>query len=225
MDVLEAINKRQSIRGFKPNPVPDDILRKITGGALRSPSASNSQPWELAVVTGAKLEAIKEAYVASAMKLPVMDLPISMQYPEPWSSRRKLVMAGVLEKLGIAREDKQSRTQFGLHGMRLWGAPAVIYVMIDRGFYQFDNTTNIWPVFDCGLITQDIMLLATEYGLGSIPAIQPVMYPEIIRNILGLPDNKIMVIAVPVGYPDPDYGANRFRTSREPFENTVKFYK
>jgi len=224
MDVLEAINKRQSIRGFKPDPVPADILRKITEGALRSPSASNSQPWELAVVTGAKLEEIKEAYVAGATKLPVMDLPIALKYPEPWAGRRSAVMAGVLEKLGIPREDKQSRMQFGLHGMRLWGAPAVIYVMIDRAFYQFEDNPNIWPVFDCGLITQDIMLLATCYGLGSIPAIQPVMYPEIIRKVLGLPDNKIMVIGIPVGYTDPDFGANKFRTSREPFDKMVKFY-
>jgi len=224
MDVLDAINKRQSTRGFKPDPVPVDILRKITEGALRSPSTSNSQPWELAVVTGAKLEEIKEAYVASMTGLPVMDIPIPFKYPEPWAGRQKAVMAGVLEKLGILREDKQRRAQFGLHGMRLWGAPAAIYVMIDRGFYQFDGTTNVWPVFDCGLITQDIMLLATYYGLGSIPAIQPVLHPGIIRNILGLPENKIMVIAIPVGYPDPDFGANRFRSSREPFEKTVNFY-
>jgi nitroreductase len=224
MDVLEAINKRQSIRGFKPDPVPADILRKIAEGALRSPSASNSQPWELAVVTGAKLAKIKDAYVAGATKLPVMDLPIALKYPEPWASRRSAVMAGVLENLGIPREDKQSRAEFGLHGMRLWGAPAVIYVMINRGFYQFAETTNIWPVFDCGLITQDIMLLATQYGLGSIPAIQPVMYPEIIREVLGIPDDKIMVIGIPIGYIDPDFGANKFRTSREPFDTMVKFY-
>jgi nitroreductase len=224
MDVLEAINKRQSIRGFKPDPVPADILRKIAEGALRSPSASNSQPWDLAVVTGARLEKIKDAYVAGASKMPVMDLPISMKYPEPWASRRSAVMAGVLEKLGLQREDKQGRIQFGIHGMRLWDAPAVIYVMIDREFYQFADTNNIWPIFDCGLISQDIMLLATQYGLGSIPAIQPVMYPEIIREILGLPDNKIMVIGIPIGYPDPDFGANKFRTTREPFDKMVKFY-
>ena len=65
MDVLIAINKRHSVRGFKPDPVPPDILKKIVEGALRSPSASNSQPWELAVVSGAKLEEIKKVYIES----------------------------------------------------------------------------------------------------------------------------------------------------------------
>ena len=224
MDVLEAINKRQSIRAFKPDPVPADILRKITEGALRSPSGSNSQPWELAVVTGAKLEEIKQAFMASAASMPEPDLPWAMQYPEPWHSRRSAVMAGVLSKLGIAREDKQRRMELGLFGMRLWGAPAIIYVMIDRAFYMANNTPNFVPVFDCGLITQDIMLLATSYGVGSIPALQPVMFPRILREKLGLPDDKLMVIAVPLGYPDPDNAANQFRTSREPFEKMVRFY-
>ena len=224
MDVVEAINKRQSIRGFKPDPVPLDMLRKITEGALRSPSGSNSQPWELAVVTGAKLEEIKDAFVAGATNLPAPDLSWAMQYPEPWASRRSAVMAGILEKMGVAREDKQRRMQFGLHGMRLWGAPAIVYVMIDSGFYHVNDITNFVPVFDCGLITQDIMLLATNYGLGSIPALQPVMYPGILREKLGLPDSKLMVIGIPIGYADPDFGANQFRTSREPFEKMVKFY-
>lgn len=224
MDVVEAINKRQSIRGFKSDPVPSDILRKIAEGALRSPSASNSQPWELAVVTGVKLNEIKEAFVASAAKASVMDLPLQMQYPEPWASRRRLVMAGILEKMGIQREDRQRREEFGLHGMRLWNAPAVIYVMMDREFYQYNNATNIWPIFDCGLITQDIMLLATHYGLGTIPAVQPVLYPEILREKLELPASKMMVIGIAIGYPDPDYKANQLRTSREPFEKMVKFY-
>jgi nitroreductase len=224
MNVVEVINKRQSIRGFKADPVPAEILRNITEVALRSPSASNSQPWELAVVTGAKLQEIKDAFIANAAKPMVTDMPPVLHYPEPWDSRRRVAVSGILEKLGIKREDKQRRIEFGLAGMRLWNAPAAIYVMMDRGFYQYDNTTNVWPIFDCGLITQDIMLLATHYGLGSIPAVQTVMYPEILREKLGLPDSKMMVIGIPVGYPDPDYGANQFRTSREPFEKMVKFY-
>ena len=72
MDVVEAINNRRSIRSFKPDPVPLDILRKIVDGALHAPSASNNQPWELAVVGGAKLEEIKQACVDNGNKLPTL---------------------------------------------------------------------------------------------------------------------------------------------------------
>jgi nitroreductase len=224
MDVLEAINKRHSVRGFKPDPVPQEILKKIVEGALRSPSASNSQPWELAVVSGAKLEEIIKAFLENATKMPALDISIPMQYPEPWSSRRAAVMAGVLEKLGVARDDKQKRMEFGMFGFKLWGAPSCIYVMIDRGFYYANNATNHWNVFDCGLLAQNIMLLATEHGLGTIPAIQPVLYPDVIRKTLGLPDSKLLLMGIPVGYEDTSYPANKFRTSREPLDKVAKFY-
>jgi len=144
MDVIETINKRKSIRSFKPDPVPPDVLTKIVEGSLRSPSASNSQPWELAVVSGAKLEEIKQAYLDNSRSKPCFDVPIPLKYPEPWSSRQAEVMAGILGKLGIAREDKQKRIEWGLNAQRLWGAPSCIYIMIERSFYSADSITNVW---------------------------------------------------------------------------------
>jgi nitroreductase len=225
MDVAEAINKRRSIRSFKPDLVPWDILKNIVATALRSPSASNSQPWEFAIVSGAKLEEIKKAFINNSSKLPALDISIPMKYPEPWASRRSAVMAGVLDKLGVAREDKQKRMEWGLRGFNLWGAPSCIYVMIERSFYMAGDTTNVWNLFDCGLIAQDIMLLATEFGLGTIPAIQPVLYPDVIRKILGLPDSKLLVMGIPIGYPALDDPVNQFRTEREPLEKVAKFYQ
>jgi len=224
MDVIAAINKRHSVRAFKPDPVPQEILKKIVEGALRSPSASNSQPWELAVVSGAKLEEIKKAYLDNAGKMPVLDLPITLQYPEPWASRRAAVMAGVLEKMGVARDDKQKRLEWVTFGNKLWGAPSCIYIMIERDFYYANNATNNWNIFDCGLIAQDIMLLATEQGLGTIPAIQPVLFSDLLRKILELPESKLILMGIPLGYEDTGHPANQFRTVREPLAKIAKFY-
>jgi len=225
MDVVEAINKRKSIRSFKPDPVPPDVLKKIVGQSLRSPSASNSQPWEFAVVSGKKLEEIKQAYLNNSNSKPTFDIPISLKYPDPWSSRRSAVMAGVLEKLGIAREDKQKRMEWGLNAHRLWGAPSCIYIMIDRSFYSFEGVSaNVWNIFDCGLITQNILLLATANGLGSIPAIEPVLYPEIIRKALNIPETKLMVLGIPLGYINSGNPVNELNTTREPLEKIARFY-
>jgi nitroreductase len=46
MDIIEAIKTRKSIRGYLPDPVPQEIIRAILETALRSPSAVNNQPWE-----------------------------------------------------------------------------------------------------------------------------------------------------------------------------------
>lgn len=50
MDVLECIEARRSIRKFKDQEVPDELIEKILGYASWSPSARNSQCWEFIVV-------------------------------------------------------------------------------------------------------------------------------------------------------------------------------
>jgi len=224
MDINETINKRRSIRSFKPDPVPPDVLTKIVEGALRAPSASNSQPWEFAVVSGAKLEEIKQAYLNNPQSKPSFDVPIPFKYPEPWNSRQAAVMAGMLGKMGIAREDKQKRSEWALSAYRLWGAPSCIYIMIDRSFYSGDGITNVWNLFDCGLVTQNILLIATANGLGSIPAIQPVLYPDILRRILSIPDSKLIILGIPLGYIDSSNPVNQLDTVREPLEKVARFY-
>ena len=224
MDIIETINKRKSIRSFKSEPVPPDVLTKIVDGALRSPSASNSQPWEFAVVSGAKLEEIKQAYLDNYGNKPSFDVPIPFKYPEPWNSRQAAVMAGMLGKMGIVREDKQKRSEWALNAFRLWGAPSCIYIMLERSFYLVDGITNVWNLFDCGLITQNILLIATANGLGSIPAIQPVLYPDILRKILSIPDSKLIILGIPLGYIDSSNPVHQLDTMREPLEKVARFY-
>ena len=60
MDVKEALRARKSIRGYRPDKVPGEVIKAILDIATRAPSALNSQPWEFAVVTGQALEAIRD---------------------------------------------------------------------------------------------------------------------------------------------------------------------
>ena len=50
MDVFEAIQKRKSVRSYKPTPVPADKLRKVLEAARLAPSAGSVQPWHFIVV-------------------------------------------------------------------------------------------------------------------------------------------------------------------------------
>jgi nitroreductase len=224
MDVVKAINTRRSIRHFKPDPVPESVLREIIEVAMRAPSAGNTQPWEIAVVSGAKLDKIKQAVLNSTGKAPKLDIDAPLPYPEPWASRYSAFAAGMFAQLGIKREEKEKRSEWGHRGYSLWGAPSCIYIMIDRAYYNIRGITNALNVFDCGLITQNILLLATEHGLGTIVAIQPVLYPDILRSELDIPDSKLMVIGIPIGYPVIDSPVNQLHTGREPLDQTARFY-
>jgi nitroreductase len=65
MDLVRAIKSRKSIRGYTVDPVPQKILREILEVAVRAPSADNSQPWEITVITGKVLKDIAEANMAA----------------------------------------------------------------------------------------------------------------------------------------------------------------
>jgi hypothetical protein len=54
----EVVMGRRSIRGFKPDPVPRDVLEEVIARAIRSPSL-NTQPWHFYVVTGDVLDSIR----------------------------------------------------------------------------------------------------------------------------------------------------------------------
>ena len=61
MDAVECIKTRMSIRKFKPEPVPKKVLLNIIDAAKRSPSYKNTQPWEVAIVSGAKKSSLRKA--------------------------------------------------------------------------------------------------------------------------------------------------------------------
>jgi nitroreductase len=206
--------------------MPKEILREIMELALRAPSYDNTQPWEFAIVTGEKLEEIRQAFAekAAAIEEANPDIALVRGFPEPYDTRRRALGRKVLELKGIKREDKEKRLWWLLQGLRSFEAPCVIYIYIDRSFYLQGDRLNIWPIFDCGLVAENIMLLATARGLGTVAQIQAVLYPDVLREVLGIPDSKLIAVGIAVGYPDWDDPVNQLRSEREPLDNVSTWH-
>jgi nitroreductase len=68
------------------------------------------------------------------------------------------------------------------------------------------------------------MLLATNYGLGTIAQAMAVVYPDIIRQELGIPEDKLIALGIAIGYPDRADPVNQDRRTREPLDKVAKFY-
>lgn len=226
MDIDEAIRQRKSIRAFKPDPVPQDILKEIMELSLRAPSWANTQPWEFAIVRGDKLENIKQAFIEKAKAGEPMspDLAAPSEFPEPYDTRRRVVGRKLFEIMEISREDREKRSWWQLQGLRLFEAPVAIYIYTDRSFYFQGDSLNVWPVWDCGSVAENIMLLAPKYGLGTIPQIAAVMYPDVLRKVLEIPDSKLIVLGIAIGYPDRDDPVNQFYSERDPLDKVTKWY-
>ena len=50
MEVYDCIRSRRTVRGFKPDPVPEAVLRRILRAGRWAPSSSNGMPWHFVVV-------------------------------------------------------------------------------------------------------------------------------------------------------------------------------
>ncbi len=50
MEFYEVVNTRRSVRTYKPDPIPDDVMRRILDAARVAPSGSNRQPWRYVLV-------------------------------------------------------------------------------------------------------------------------------------------------------------------------------
>ena len=226
MDISDTILQRRSIRAFKQEPVPQGVLKEILEKAVLSPSWANTQPWEFIVVGG---KTTKDLAKACAEKMAAggalnPEIPGPPGFPEPFDTRRRGVGKKMFDVLGFGREDKEQRLKWGLRGFKFFDAPNVIFILTDRSFYAQEAGQNVWPLFDCGLVAQNIMLLAVKYGLGTIPEIQAGMFSDVLRAQLNIPDNKILVLGIAIGYPDHDHPISKLRSERDPIDAVTKWY-
>ena len=224
MDVTEAVEKRRSIRAFRPDPVPEEIIKKIMTLAQRAPSWTNTQPWEFAVVTGGKLKELREALIARFDTTPKPDFVRPQEYPEPFESRRMAAMDITWEIKGVKRDDKKKRKWWDTQQLSNFGAPCEVFILTERSFFLQSKGQNVYAIFDCGMVAQNIILLATGYGLGTIAQAFPVSYPDTIRKVLELPDSKLVLIGIAIGYPDMDDKINQFRSDRETLDKVTRWY-
>ncbi len=218
MNVAEALDTRYTCRVFKSDPVSRKTITKILEAAIRAPSWANTQPWELFVAAGSPLERVRQGYLGNfhkgAPRNP--DYPAPAEWPPTLQRRMRESRAKRFAALGIDREDTVARQAIAEQSFRLFGAPAIVYLCMDR-------TLTPWSIFDMGLLAQSIMLAARDQGVDSAPAAVLVAFPDILRAELDIPRELSILLGVALGYGDSDHPQNRYRSSRRPVQEVVRF--
>src|SRR4029450_7356469 len=72
-----------------------------------------------------------------------------------------------------------------------------------------------------GMCLQTLLLALTERGLGTCVEVSIAGYPEIVRAQLAIPAELSILCGLAVGYPDPDFAANKLHIGREPVGQNV----
>jgi len=218
MDVIEAITGRRSVRAFKVDPVPKEVLREIMEAVLRAPSWENTQPWEFAVLGGEAMNELRAAVVAkmSAGEKPNLDIPWP-RFSGPHLERAKTGGRRLIKELGIAKEDSNAITNWRFSMTQFFGAPSGIIVYMDASLGE-------WSLVDVGIALQTLMLAAWHHGVGTCCLAAAVIYPDVLRSLLNIPESKRIIIGLAVGYPDYESPAVKFRADREPLETMVTWH-
>jgi len=216
VDIIDAIIMRKSIRDFKADPVPKQILKDILETATRAPSAENSQPWEFTIIAGDVLNTVRQANIeklnSGAHSHP--DLQTKGLPPNSVYRRRQIEIAKQIFKLmDIPRDDNEKRDRWMKRGFRYFNAPAAIVIYVDR------SLPYPRPLFDIGAVTQNICLAALHYCLGTCIANQGIAYPEVLHEVAGISESKRIMISIAIGYPNWGFPANKVASKREPIED------
>jgi nitroreductase len=218
MNVIDALNSRHSVRAFKPDPVAKETITKIVAGATRAPSWGNTQPWEIFVASGEPLERLRKAFLARFEQgQPIQpDLPRPPSWPPALRQRMAENAARRYTTLGMDPNDEKAKRDSNRRNFEFFDAPVMVYLCMDR-------TLAPWSIFDMGMAAQSLMLAAQEYGVDSVPAVNLVGYPDLIRAEVGIPISLMVLIGIALGYGDPTQPVNQYRSQRRPLDEVVRF--
>ena len=220
--VDHAITSRRSIRAFLPTPVPRALLEEILVVASRAPSGTNTQPWQVHVLTGAARARLAAAIVA-AYDDPEQARSHSEEYAyyprewvEPYLGRRRKVGWDLYGLLGIGKADKTRMHAQHRRNYQFFDAPVGLIFTIDRVMEQ-----GSW--LDYGMFLQNVMVAARARGLDTCPQAAFTQFHRIIGRELQLDDAQMVVCGMSLGYADMSRIENTLVTDRAPVAGFARF--
>lgn len=231
MDIIEGIRNRRSIRSFKPDPVPRRVLEELLEICRWAPSAANTQPWELDILGGrvmeeAKLRLIKMVEIeseSSELKFRFKKIYPDVPQPNYATGRFHKWMIAIRDSInahplppGTGLDEK--RALYQLYGVRFFDAPNAIILSTEKALYPK-------ALFDLGVIAQTLCLAAFERGLGTCILSEAVYWPDILRDLLKIPDSRVIMVAIAIGYSNPDAPVNAFERIREQWQTFTRWHE
>ncbi|MBS9721490.1 nitroreductase [Tianweitania sp. BSSL-BM11] len=217
----DAVRMRRSFRGFLDTPVPDDVLREVLHDAQCAPSNCNTQPWDVHIVSGAKLTGLSERiHAENEAGEFTPDFTFEMaDFHGVYGERKDAQGKAYYEAMNVMRADKEGRARAAALNYSFFGAPHVALLFMP----SFGD--NVRTAGDLGMYGQTFLLSLAARSLGGIPQTALGFFAGTIREYLGIPDEMKMLFGISFGYPDEVAPGNRMRMDRAPLSESVSFHR
>ena len=217
--VDHAITSRMSARAFTSQPVSRETITEILQVASRAPSGTNTQPWKVYVVSGAKRDALVAqvcaahdaiaAHPEEAKKYQAQYDYYPTQWVSPYIDRRRENGWSLYGLLGIGKGDKDKMHAQHQRNFKLFDAPVGL-------MFTIDPIMGRGSLLDYGMFLQNIMVAARARGLHTCPQAAWNDYHSIILPLVGAGENERMVCGMALGWADDSDKVNTFITPRVP---------
>ena len=186
-DLFETIRTTRSMRRLKPDPVPNELIRKILEAGVCAPSGGNMQRWRFLVIRDPK---VKET--VGALYKRAWDQQVAPRYrsgePAPGMSRERFL------RLLDAAEYLAAH----IHEAPVWIVPC-----LEGGTPTRTSGSSIYPA------VQNMLLAARALGLGATLTTLYLQFEKEAEAALGLPSGVHSYALLPVGYPIGRFGPVR----------------
>jgi len=220
MNVNDAISQRHSTRAFLDQEVSLEKINRLLDIARHAPSGANTQPWQVAVVSGDSKNRLQHD-IEHAFSNGVESQIAYQYYPITWTpiykNRRRECGLQLYSSLNITKEDSEKRAAQWTANYRAFDAPVMLLFFIDPEM-------ETGSFLDYGMFLQSVMLAALEEGLASCPQAALAEYPLIVKESLNLESDAILICGMALGYEDLDAEVNKYRTPRESVDNFTQYY-
>jgi len=189
MDLYEAMSTLRAVRRLKPDPIPDEVLKRILTAATWAPSGGNRQCWRVIVV---RESGLKE-------KLSSLYRPHWVEYTKGYDT--------LLERLA---PEKIEQTKRGLEAGNyladhLQEAPIIcVFCFNPSQMTITDEELSRPSVVGGGSVypaVQNLLLAARSEGLGCVLTTLLCKEEAAVRELLGIPEHWFTCAHVPLGYP------------------------
>jgi len=180
MQTLEAIALRRSIRRFKPDPVPRELIERVLLAGVQAPSGKNRQPWHFVVTQGAaKREAV------DVMRAALL--------------RREEQGA----ELGTSKRTASHMEEAAAIVFIFWPGPEENTLGLPSEWWTIADVSSI------GAAIENMLLAALDLGLGTLWICDVFYAYDPLRQWLGRQDQMIAAIAIGYPDEAPDAGPRR----------------
>jgi nitroreductase len=210
MGLFEAIYSARSLRRFKPDPVPDDVITKVLDAAIRAPSGSNQQSWEFIVIKdAAQRKKIGDVYRKGGGIL--MALYANRVKPAHMSEDAYRRLRASATYLVDHMADAPVLLIACLKQTAPAGAPPKLAPEVAAAMKSMARISgsSIYPA------VQNIILACRGLGLGTVLTTIHAYFEDEVKAILGLPPEVQTYALMPIGYPQGKFGPIKRRPVSE----------